>query len=84
MYKDEFWSVYVDIDEAYSRKTMYGTDDPGHWVFWSGKDDDPQFQAKNCVICGEYEISNTINAPKCKCKNDIEKTHYVCEDADSS
>ena len=75
-YKDQFWEVYVDIDEAYTRKSMIreqssdsstNDDDTGHWIFWSGKSCDPQFQATNCVICGEYEISNTINAPKCKC-----------------
>lgn len=72
IYKDDFWEVYVDIDEAHSRKSRedfeeIDNNDPGHWVFWSGKSNDPQFQATNCEICGEYEISNTINAPRCKC-----------------
>jgi len=76
IYKDNFWEVYVDINEAYSRKsTEYFEEignnvDPGHWVFWSGKSNDPQFQATNCAICGEYEISNTINAPRCKCNKE--------------
>ena len=75
IYKDDFWEVYVDINDAYSRKSTedfeeIDNNDPGHWVFWSGKSNDPQFQATNCEICGEYEISYTINAPRCKCNKE--------------
>jgi hypothetical protein len=76
IYKDKFWEIYVDINEAYSRKSIEdfeeinNNENSGHWVFWSGKSNDPQFQATNCVICGEYEISNTINAPRCKCNKE--------------
>ena len=87
-YNDHFSEVLVDIVEAYSRNTTDETPniddddiDIGHWIFWSGKEIDPQFQATNCEVCGKYIISHTKNAPKCKCKNDINNTHFINDSA---
>jgi hypothetical protein len=66
-YRDQFWEVLVDIEEAYSRNStedvldMDDDDDEGHWCFWTGRLDDPQFQAVNCSVCGEYMVSHTPN-----------------------
>lgn len=88
-HQDKFWEVRVDIEEAYSRKSTedileMDDDDTGHWYFWSGKYTDPQFHAVNCLVCGEYIISKTINAPKCNCKNDIKKSHQVDDSSEYS
>lgn len=75
-HKDNFWEVLVDIDESYSRKNYDKKDleDPydEHWTWWSGREEDIQFQAINCHVCGEYQISHTVNSPQCMCeKNNI-------------
>ena len=87
---DRFSEVLIDIFEAYSRKTTDETpniddddDEIGHWRFWSGKENDPQFQAMNCEVCGEYIISDIKNAPKCKCKNDINNIHFINDSVDT-
>lgn len=76
-YRNEYKEAVIDIRDSFSRKSHeedpdeYEDMDPGHWVFWSGREDDPQFQAVNCESCGEYVISHVANAPKCNCKNNI-------------
>jgi hypothetical protein len=86
-HKDIFWEVLVDVDESYSRKN-YDTDyqtDPNdeHWTWWSGRCEDVQFQAVNCHICGEYQISNTVNSPQCMCEtpkdNWLDEEQRYCE-----
>ena len=82
-YKDQFWEVLVDIKEAYSRNSteeVLEMDDDvveGHWHFWSGNYLDPQFQAVNCSVCGEYIVSHTDYAPKCVCKSNINSSYFV-------
>ena len=62
----------------------FNDDDTGHWYFWSGKYTDPQFQAVNCLVCGEYIFSDTTNAPKCNCKNDIKISHKIDDSSEYS
>jgi hypothetical protein len=82
-YRDQFWEVLVDIKEAYSRNTtedvldMDDDEDDGHWCFWTGRFVDPQFQAVNCSVCGEYIVSHTDKAPKCVCKSNINNSYFV-------
>ena len=50
----------------------YGGDDDEHWAFWVENEDDgpnPQFQAMNCRVCGNYvSVSHIIpNNIKCQC-----------------
>jgi hypothetical protein len=80
--------VIEDIRESFSRKSCeddpdkYEENHPGHWVFWSGRESDTQFQAVNCEVCGEYTVSHVINAPKCLCKNDI-NSYFVNDNIDT-
>jgi hypothetical protein len=54
----------------------FGADTDEHWLFWVYDEDDgenPQFQAVNCYLCGEYQsVSTDYPIPekiKCKCIN---------------
>jgi hypothetical protein len=68
----------------------FGADTEEHWVFYVYDEDDgenPQFQAENCSLCGEYK-SISVNYPipekiKCKCINhDITINNLVFDDDD--
>jgi hypothetical protein len=55
----------------------FGVDTDEHWCFYVYDNDDgenPQFQAANCYLCGEYQSIKNTNYPipekiKCKCIN---------------
>jgi len=45
-----------------SRIELNDDNDNDHWAFWLG-DSSPQMQATNCIVCGEYKLSETIQIP---------------------
>jgi hypothetical protein len=60
----------------------------GHWWFWADADlDAPQFQATNCLKCGNYIISNTLEVPlphsiSCGCANHQQDLNIATINAD--
>jgi hypothetical protein len=61
--------VFDDIKNAIiSRQEIDDTD--GHWAFWTGYDEDAQFQSVNCTDCGNYLSWANIHLPSsiiCQC-----------------
>jgi hypothetical protein len=61
--------VFDDIKNAIiSRQEIADTD--GHWAFWTGYDEDSQFQSVNCTDCGNYLSWTSVHLPNniiCRC-----------------
>ena len=50
---------FIPISEALFSRKLDGNYEE-QWVFWTGNVKDPQFQAVNCIKCGQYQASNTF------------------------
>jgi hypothetical protein len=61
--------VFDDINNAIiSRQKI--DDNDGHWCFWTGYDEDSQFQSVNCTDCGNYLSWTSVHLPSsiiCRC-----------------
>jgi len=75
--------VLDDINRSFSRNTAEFDE---HWCWWSGKDEDVQFQMVHCFTCGGYVVSQTKSlSPKivCNCeknKKRVLETDYYSDD----
>jgi hypothetical protein len=55
-------------DAMHSRKNCIMPNDDNRWVFWTGFHLDTQFQAENCIKCGEYIIYTVVSSNSiCRC-----------------
>jgi ribosomal protein S27E len=64
-------ALYVFDDIRYAIISRHKIPDTlGHWAFWSGYDEDSQFQSVNCTDCGNYLSWTTVHIPSniiCRC-----------------
>jgi hypothetical protein len=69
--------INKSILNGYVTRNMPEHEEDGHWATWLKGDEDRdselQFQAENCLICGEYRFPYPIDNEKiyCRCGESI-------------